>query len=82
MGEEFDGVISGIQHYGIFVEPVQNKCEGLVRTDSVRDELIYDEAKRELRSMTGGRTFRMGETVRIKVQKADLDARQLDFVLA
>ncbi|HRX23784.1 MAG TPA: ribonuclease R [Chitinophagales bacterium] len=82
VGEEFDGVISGIQHYGIFVELVQNKCEGLVRTDSVRDELIYDEAKRELRSMTGGRTFRMGETVRIKVQKADLDARQLDFVLA
>ena len=43
VGEEFDGVISGIQHYGIFVELVQNKCEGLVRTDSVRDELIGDE---------------------------------------
>lgn len=81
VGEEFDGVISGIQHYGMFVELNENKCEGLVRTDSVRDELVYDESRRMLKSLTGGRNFEIGDKVRIKVAGADLDKRQLDFQL-
>jgi ribonuclease R len=81
IGEEFEGVISGIQHFGLFVELNENKCEGLIRTDSIRDELIYEETKRRMKSLTGGRSFELGDKIRIKVASADLDKRQLNFEL-
>ncbi len=81
IGEEFTGIISGITHFGIFVELKDNKCEGLIRTDSIRDELMFDDKKRKYTSMTGGRNFEMGDTVKVKIADADLDARELDFDL-
>lgn len=82
VGESFDGVISGIMNFGIFVEIVENKCEGMIRIDSIRDELMFDEARRRFVSLTHSDNFELGNKVRIKVKKADLGARQLDFVLA
>lgn len=81
VGEEFEGIISGITHFGIFVELRENKCEGMIAVDSIRDELMFDEKRRRLVSLTGNKPFEMGDVVRIKVKKADLDARRLDFVL-
>ncbi len=81
IGEEFDGVISGIMPYGIFVEVVENKCEGMVRTDKIMDELMYDEARKRLVSLTNSTNFELGDKIRIKVKKADLASRQLDFTI-
>ncbi|MFN3939041.1 MAG: ribonuclease R, partial [Chitinophagales bacterium] len=81
VGEEFEGIISGITHFGIFVELRENKCEGMVAVDSIRDECMYDEKRRRLVSLTGNKPFEMGDVVRIKIKKADLDTRRLDFVL-
>jgi ribonuclease R len=81
IGEIFEGVISGIMHFGVFVELNDNKCEGLIRVETIRDELVYDEARRSFRSLTGGKGFQMGDKITIKVVKADLDARKLDFAL-
>lgn len=81
IGETFEGVISGIMHFGVFVELNENKCEGLIRVETIRDELVYDEARRSFRSLTGGKGFQMGDKITIKVVKADLDARKLDFAL-
>ncbi|MBC8048172.1 MAG: ribonuclease R [Fimbriimonadaceae bacterium] len=80
IGEIFDGVISGIQHYGMFVELNTTKCEGMIRVDTIRDELIFEEHKRRFVSMTNGRNFEMGDKIKIKVKNADLGMRQLDFI--
>jgi exoribonuclease R len=82
VGEEFDGVISGITPFGIFVELIANKCEGMIRVDEIRDELMYDEARRRLVSLTHSNNYELGDTIRIKVKKADLAHRRLDFTPA
>lgn len=82
VGEEFDGVISGITPYGVFVELIANKCEGMVHVDEIRDELMYDESRRRLVSLTKGRNYELGDTIRIKVKKADMGQRRLDFAVA
>ena len=54
----------------------------MIRIDNIRDELVFEENKKRYRSLTGGRNFEMGDAIRIKVAKADIHHRQLDFVLA
>lgn len=80
VGESFDGVISGITSWGVFVEIVENKCEGMIHVDNIRDELMYDEARRRLVSLTNSTNYELGNKIRIKVQKADLATRKLEFI--
>ena len=80
VGESFDGVISGITTWGVFVEIVENKCEGMIHVDNIRDELMYDEARRRLVSLTNSTNYELGNKIRIKVQKADLATRKLEFI--
>ncbi len=81
LGDEFDGVISGVASFGFFVETVLHKCEGMVtvRDLSDVDEFKLDEADYALVGMRTGRKFRMGDLVKIKVVAANLDKRQLDY---
>lgn len=81
LGEEFDGIISGVASFGFWVETVEHKCEGLV---SVADLSEYDDFRRDeedysLVGMRTGMRFRMGDDIRIKVVAANLDKRQLDY---
>ena len=81
LGEEFEGVISGVAAFGFWVETVEHKCEGLVSINSLLD---YDEfqlipADYCLVGARSGRKFRMGDKVRIKVVAANLTKRQLDY---
>lgn len=81
LGEEFDGVISGVSAFGFWVETVLHKCEGLVsvRDLSEYDDFRLDETDYALVGMRSGKRFRMGDTVRIKVVSANLAKRQLDY---
>lgn len=81
LGEDFDGIISGVASFGFFVETVLHKCEGLVavRDLSDFDEFKLDEADYALVGMRTGTKFRMGDKVRIKVAAANLEKRQLDY---
>jgi ribonuclease R len=81
LGEEFDGIISGVASFGFFVETVLHKCEGMVtvRDLSDVDEFKLDEADYALVGVRSGRKFRMGDAVKIKVVAANLDKRQLDY---
>ena len=81
LGEEFDGVISGVASFGFFVETVLHKCEGLVsiRDLSDYDEFRLDEADYALVGMRTGQKFRMGDAVKIQVAAANLEKRQLDY---
>jgi ribonuclease R len=81
VGEEFEGVISGVAAFGFWVETVEHKCEGMVSVTSLAE---YDEFRlvQEDYCLVGarsGRKFRMGDRVRIKVISANLDKRQLDY---
>ena len=81
LGEEFDGIISGVASFGFFVETVLHKCEGMVtvRDLSEFDEFKLDEADYALVGMRTAKKFRMGDAVRIKVVAANLEKRQLDY---
>ncbi|MGN6400997.1 MAG: ribonuclease R [Flavisolibacter sp.] len=81
LGEEFDGVISGVASFGFWVETVEHKCEGMVSITSLAeyDEFRLVESDYSLVGMRSGRKFRMGDKVRIKVIAANLEKRQLDY---
>ncbi len=82
LGEEFDGVISGVASFGFWVETVDHKCEGLVSVTSLMeyDEFRHVENEYCLVGLRSGRKFRMGDKVRIQVAAANLIKRQLDYV--
>jgi ribonuclease R len=81
LGEEFDGVISGVASFGFWVETVEHKCEGLVSINSLfdYDDFRHVESDYCLAGRRSGRTFRMGDKVRIKLVSANLAKRQLDY---
>ena len=81
LGEEFDGVISGVASFGFWVETVEHKCEGLVSINSLLeyDDFRLIEGDYSLAGMRSGRKFRMGDKIRIKIISANLSKRQLDY---
>lgn len=81
LGDEFDGVISGVSSFGFWVETVEHKCEGLVsiRDLSEYDDFRLDETDYALVGLRSGRKFRMGDLIRVKLVSANLGKRQLDF---
>jgi ribonuclease R len=81
LGEEFDGVISGVAAFGFWVETIEHKCEGMVSITSLAeyDEFRLVDTDYSLVGMRSGRKFRMGDKVRIKVVAANLEKRQLDY---
>jgi ribonuclease R len=83
LGEEFEGVVSGVASFGFWVETIAHKCEGLVSLFSLSDfdDFRHNEEDYCLVGKRSGRTFRMGDKVTIKVVAANLDKRQLDYEL-
>jgi ribonuclease R len=81
LGEEFEGVISGVASFGFWVETIEHKCEGMVSITSLAeyDEFRLVETDYSLVGMRSGRKFRMGDKVTIKVIAANLEKRQLDY---
>lgn len=81
-GEIFGGVVSGVSEWGIFVELEENKCEGLVRMRSLQDDFYhFDPDNYAISGRKTGKTYRIGDEVTVKVLKADLSKKQLDFEL-
>jgi len=81
VGDEFEGIISGVSSFGFWVETIEHKCEGLV---SITDLMDYDdfrhiESEYCLSGRKSGRQFRMGDKVSIRVIAANLSKRQLDY---
>lgn len=81
LGEEFEGVVSGVASFGFWVETVAHKCEGLVPVTSLSDydDFRHVESDYSLVGRRSGRTFKMGDKVWIKVVGASLEKRQLDY---
>ncbi len=80
VGREFDGVVSGLTDWGIYVEVVENKCEGMVSIKSIVDDFYeFDEEEYRIIGRHTGRKFEIGDLVKIEVIQANLSRRQLDF---
>src|SRR5579863_3994411 len=81
LGEEFEGVISGVASFGFWVETVEHKCEGLVSINSLLDidDFRYVESDYMLVGRRSGRQFRIGDKLTIRVVAANLTKRQLDY---
>ena len=82
IGEEFDAHISGIQSYGIYCEVDENHCEGLISMrDLDNDYYDFDEKNYCLRGRRHHNIYQLGDPIRIKVVRANMERRQLDFIL-
>lgn len=83
IGNVYDGVISGVTEWGLYVEVNENKCEGMVSMrDLGNDYYEFDEKNYCLIGRRHHRKFSLGDPVKIKVARANLEKKQLDFILA
>lgn len=82
LGQVFSGVISGVSEWGIYVEEVETKCEGLVRIKDMEDDFyVLNEKKMELVGKRSKKAYRLGDRVKIKVKNADLEKKVIDYIL-
>ncbi len=81
IGDTFDGVVSGVAHFGFWVETVDTKCEGLVSIHNMNEEFRHSETDYALVGQQTGRKIRIGDKVTIRVVAANLAKRQLDYDL-
>ena len=80
LGEEFDGVVSSVTTFGLFVTLNAMYVEGLIHITELGGEYFkFDEARQELRGERTGIKYAIGTPVRVQVSKVDLDARKIDF---
>lgn len=82
VGEEFDGIISGVQAFGIFVELIENLAEGLVRLKNMPGDIyFYDEKKYALVGRLNKQVYRLGDSVRVRVIGVNEERNEIDFEL-
>jgi len=83
VGQEFDGMVSGVMNFGVFVELKDIYVEGLIHISNLPDDYYqFDAVKHVLLGERTGRRFGLGDPIKIQVGRVDLDKREIDFVLA
>ena len=82
IGQEFDGIVSGVTEFGLYVEETQSKCEGMVPLRNLTgDYYEFDEDNYRLVGRRNHRVYNLGDKVRFRVERINLERRQLDFGL-
>ena len=82
LGKSFTGVISGMTEWGMYVEEIETKCEGLVRMRDMQDDFyVFNEKKLELVGQKKKKIYRLGDKVKIKVAFVDLERKNIDYIL-
>ncbi len=82
IGLELDGIITGVENFGLFITGVEIPAEGFVHISSLTDDYYrYDRAGHVIAGFRFGNSYRLGDTVRVAVAAVDIDARELDFRL-
>jgi ribonuclease R len=83
MGQVFEGVISGVTEWGIYVEIIENQCEGMIHIRELGDDFYeYDLENYCIRGRSTGKEYMLGDRVDVEVVKADLQKKQLDYRIA
>lgn len=82
LGEEYEGVISGVTEWGLYVEINENKCEGLVPVRDLADDFYdLDEKNYCLVGRRRNQRYRLGDPIKVRIARANLDKKQLDFAI-
>ncbi len=82
VGEVYDGVISGVTEWGMYVEIIENKCEGMIRLRDISDDFYtLDEKNYAIIGQRKKKRYQLGDEVKIKVKSVDLTKKQIDFSL-
>lgn len=82
IGKQFEGIISGVTEWGLYVEIIENKCEGMVSIRNLDDDFYtYDEENYCLIGRHTRKKYQMGDKIMIEIKNANLSKKQLDFVL-
>jgi ribonuclease R len=82
VGTEYEGVISGVTEWGMYVEIIENKCEGMIRLRDISDDFYtLDEKNFAIIGQRKKKVYRLGDEVRIRVKNVDLTKKQIDFSL-
>jgi len=82
VGQDFKGLITGVTEWGIYVEIVENKCEGMIRLNTMFDDYYeFNEKEQAVMGKRSKRKYRLGDPVMVKVKKADPLKRQIDFTM-
>ena len=82
VGDTFEGTISGLTEWGMYVELSENKCEGMISLKSMSDDqYFFDPGNMTVTGYHNQNSFKMGQEVRVKVKKTNLFKRQIDFIL-
>ncbi len=82
IGEKFEGVISGVTSWGIFVEITENKCEGMIPLKELDDDFYeFDEKKYCVTGRNTKKKYQLGDSVKIEVLNVNITKRQVDFTL-
>ncbi len=82
VGSTFTGIISGVTEWGMYVEIIENKCEGMIRLRDISDDFyVLDEKNYCIVGQRKHKKYQLGDEVRVKVKKVDLSKRQIDFAL-
>ncbi len=82
VGEKYTGIISGLTEWGMYVEIIENKCEGMVRLRDINDDFyVLDEKNYCIIGQRKKKKYQLGDEVTIMVKKVDLAKRQIDFTL-
>jgi ribonuclease R len=80
IGQEMDGIVTGVEEFGLFVQGVQLPAEGLVHVTTLADDYYhFDRRAHTLTGRRAGNAFRLGDLVRVEVARVDIDRRELDF---
>ena len=79
----YDGIISGVTEWGIFIEIIETKCEGMIRLADLEDDFYeFDEKSYSVVGRRRRKIYTLGDPVRVKIKKTDVDRRTIDLVFA
>jgi ribonuclease R len=78
--KEYGGIITGVTDFGIFVEIVETKCEGMVRLADMKDDFYeFDEKNYRVIGRRRKKIYRLGDEVKVRIKKTDIDRRLIDL---
>jgi ribonuclease R len=82
IGEKFSGIISGVSEWGIYVEEVETKSEGMVRVRDMNDDFyMFNEKRMEMVGKKKKKSYRLGDKIKIQVKSVDLERKTIDYAL-
>ena len=82
IGESFNGIISGVSDWGIYVELEENKCEGMIYIKDIKDDkYFYSSKDASLIGKENKKKYQLGDSIKVEVKKADLIKKHLDFII-